>query len=381
MFPKRLRQMNVYTTIRTIHLWLAITLGGIFVLSGLTGSILVFDHALDETLNADLLLTDHPLRSEERLPYDVLWERAVVFAAAHNSKITGFTAPRHETSTQMFWMKSNDSKDTALNEVFLHPVSGEILGQRVWGDYFTSFLYVFHYTLWLGKNGKLLIGFTGIGCLLLLISGLYVWWPRGQGRHQWKAALTIKSKAGLLRRLFDLHRVAGIYGLLVLFVVVFTGVYMIFPESFRAVTPHTSPLLRAGALEQATTPQLTANQAFEIAKTALPESSFSRLYSGDGKQAWLMTFATPGDPKEDHGYSRLTLDPTNGQILDTRNWQTAPIGDRFFEWMMPLHNGSGLGWIGRALVCISGFLPLVLMITGIWRWLRKRRAKRVLRSK
>lgn len=49
-------------------------------------------------------------------------------------------------------------------------------------------------------------------------------------------------------------------------------------------------------------------------------------------------------------------------------------GETFLNLMWPLHNGDALRLPGRILVCITGFVPLVLYVTGIIRWLQKRRA-------
>tara|TARA_R100001377_G_scaffold76605_1_gene53580 strand:+ start:1124 stop:1270 length:147 start_codon:yes stop_codon:yes gene_type:complete len=39
----------------------------------------------------------------------------------------------------------------------------------------------------------------------------------------------------------------------------------------------------------------------------------------------------------------------------------------------PLHNGDALGLVGPKLVFISGFLPAILFVTGLYIWWRKRK--------
>src|SRR5690606_7845548 len=93
--------------------------------------------------------------------------------------------------------------------------TGAVLGERRFGEYFTSFVYTWHYTLLMGERGKLLIGYSAIGILLMLGIGIYLWWPQA---GQWRPSLTVKPRAGRTRRLLDLHRVFGIYGVLVMLV-------------------------------------------------------------------------------------------------------------------------------------------------------------------
>ena len=49
--------------------------------------------------------------------------------------------------------------------------------------------------------------------------------------------------------------------------------------------------------------------------------------------------------------------------------------DATLAWLHPLHNGEAFGWAGRIVVLLSGLMPWVLGVTGVWRWWHKRRAR------
>ena len=53
-----------------------------------------------------------------------------------------------------------------------------------------------------------LIGWTGLALLVLLLSGLWAWWPRGS----WTKALRFKRHAHPQRALRDWHKLAGLSG-------------------------------------------------------------------------------------------------------------------------------------------------------------------------
>lgn len=55
--------------------------------------------------------------------------------------------------------------------------------------------------------------------------------------------------------------------------------------------------------------------------------------------------------------------------------------DVFLQWQWPLHSGRVFGWTGRILVFISGLLCMLLYVTGVIRWLQKRKAKKSRREK
>ena len=65
----------------------------------------------------------------------------------------------------------------------------------------------------------------------------------------------------------------------------------------------------------------------------------------------------------------------NGQIVASRDGLADKAGDKILNWLHPLHNGEVFGLTGRIIVFISGFVPLILFVTGLLRWQQKRRAK------
>ncbi|MDZ4151263.1 PepSY-associated TM helix domain-containing protein [Methylicorpusculum sp.] len=48
----------------------------------------------------------------------------------------------------------------------------------------------------------------------------------------------------------------------------------------------------------------------------------------------------------------------------------------FTHWQWPLHSGQAFGMTGRLLVFSTGLACPVLFVTGVIRWLQKRRAAR-----
>ena len=66
-----------------------------------------------------------------------------------------------------------------------------------------------------------------------------------------------------------------------------------------------------------------------------------------------------------------------GAILAVRDTRQDPAGERFMDWMHPLHNGEAFGLVGRVLACVGGLLPVLLLVTGWLRWRHKRAARRL----
>ena len=74
----------------------------------------------------------------------------------------------------------------------------------------------------------------------------------------------------------------------------------------------------------------------------------------------------------------MWIDQYNGKVLAVQDPNQFTAGETFLNLMWPLHSGEALGLAGRILWCVTGFAPLILYVSGIIRWLQKRRAKRKL---
>lgn len=71
----------------------------------------------------------------------------------------------------------------------------------------------------------------------------------------------------------------------------------------------------------------------------------------------------------------VVIDQYSGKILDVDDPAIGTAGEVFTHWQWPLHSGQAFGWTGRILVFLSGLACPLLFITGVIRWLQKRKAK------
>lgn len=69
--------------------------------------------------------------------------------------------------------------------------------------------------------GKMVVGISVVAMILILISGILLWWIRA--RHNIKRNLSISISNGSHKFLSDLHTSGGIYAVLFLLIMAFTG--------------------------------------------------------------------------------------------------------------------------------------------------------------
>lgn len=365
-----------------VHLWLGLALGALLLIIGLTGSALVFFKEIDGWLNPHLLVVSVP--KEGQVAYRPLSEivAAAQSAIPPNAKIGFAYYPRNEQTA--FWFYTAYQRDSDVLNVFVNPYTAQVTGTRVWysaespfKNCLMGFIFKLHYTLLLGETGKTLVGILCVVCIVSSLSGLILWWPI---TGKWRQAFLLKRNASTERFNHDLHKISGFYSLLVLLGVLISGVYFNLGSQFVWMVEKFSPVTRVGAIRNSTqpnSPPITLDKAIGIAQQRYPDSS-------------VFAFSLPEKPDQPYtinqleplgvgfvGRRTLKLDQYSGEVLYVGDPVRGSGGDLFIQWQWPLHSGYFLGMVGRILVLISGIACAVLYVTGVIRWLQKRRARRL----
>lgn len=357
----------------TIHKYAGLILGLLLAVIGLTGSLLVFDHALDETLTPQTIAfqpSTHPAPLS-----DVLSNAQA--AVAGNPLPRRLYLQRGPDSPHIVRFPNADQGAGSI-EVSVSPTDGQVLAVRTWGEYPMTWLYSLHYTLLSGENGKVIVGLLGLVLLFFCLSGLVIWWPR---KNRWRSALTIRRGSNRFRFYFDLHKVVGIYLLPLLLVVGFSGVSMIFPKQVEQIVGlglSLEPKVAVSSVpnESGSVP-LGVDKIVDIAREAFPEGVLKRIDLPRGDSAvYRLSFNLPGEPWSNHGASRVWLDQYSGKVLARRIVGEQAAGTTFMAWQFPLHNADVLGLAGRWLLVVIGLAPLLFFYTGVYLWWRKRDLKK-----
>jgi len=151
-----------------VHRWLGLTVGLLFALIGLTGSVLVFDHAIDEWLNRRLL------RSETGGRPAALETVIASAEAAYGDAALSLSKPRKPGGVYEVWFRDGSDHEPKFVQVLVDPFTAEVKGQRVWGEYLMTWIYRLHFRLLAGETGAVVVGLTGLVTLLSLVSGVYL---------------------------------------------------------------------------------------------------------------------------------------------------------------------------------------------------------------
>lgn len=368
----RQRGGRLRRSVRKLHLWLGLTLGGLFVMLGLTGSVLVFYPELDALLHPEI-------RVEGKEPPD--WNRALATVRAAYPDKDGpwrFEVTGKPGAIPARYYNPPERPGHAFRPmmVWLSPDGARVLRRDYWGEYAMTFVYDLHYRLLLGELGGKIIGWLGFGLLALLISGLWVWWPRGS----WLKALRFKRHAPPQRSMRDWHKLSGLLGLVFLLILTVTGIMLELPKESDAAlgaiglpvdhAPHVyGPATSADGDHMA-----LPSQAIHAVSKVMPNARVAWIETPSANGgAFRLRMQVLGDPSYRFPHSFVWVDAKSGKVVAIQDARRSEAGTAINNWVHPLHDGSAGGLVGRLLAALAGFIPLVLFVTGWRRW-RIRRA-------
>ncbi|MEW4565066.1 PepSY-associated TM helix domain-containing protein [Bremerella sp. JC770] len=357
------------------HRWLGLTAGLIFVLLGLTGSLLVFDHAIDEWLHPTLLLSEG---SGSKKPLAEILDAANAGyqgdSRGEMSQALAVTKPRVENGVWTVWFQGGPKGAPEFIAVYVDPYTANVNGQRAWGSDPMGIVYRLHFRLLAGMFGGLAVGVIGILLLISLFSGVVLWWPLIKGGL--RAALAIRGGS---RFNYDVHKTVGITTALFMIVITFTGVYMELPflvkPVLQLVSKSTKPPeeMKSSASEKQ---PLTADQAIAIAQKEFPEATFDHLHPPEGEEGvFEVAFRQAGEVQTSYGRTQVYLDQYSGEVVYMHSPESFTATDTFLAWQFPLHNGEAFGIVGRWSVFVLGIVPAILYVTGFLLWYRRRQSR------
>jgi len=365
--------------LRWLHLWMGLTVGALFALIALTGSLLVFYPEIDAALN--------PGMHDDRLAAPAAYDRAIIVlrdtypdkTGPWRLEVTGAPGP---IPARYYNPPETAGRAFAPMMVWLSADGERILRRDWWGDYAMTLVYDLHYRLLAGHIGAIVVGWLGVASALLLLSGLATWWPKGS-LHK---ALRWRQSAPPLRRLRDWHKLVGLGALLPLTMLALTGAMLALPDESEAVL---SPLLgpvdpppKDSMIMPGIGTEISPADATVIARQALPNTRVAWIeVPGIGDCCYRIRLQQPTDPSRRFPHSFVRVARYTGQPLAIQDAEQAGRHSRLNNWLHPLHDGSFGGIATRIATVLLGLLPLLLMVTGVYRWqLRRSLHKRVASS-
>lgn len=370
---------------RTLHQLIGLTLGLVLVSQGLSGAVLVWRPELERAMlppsvpvapGADRESLDKELAAvHQAIPAGTV---RMVHLAAAPDRIDTWTV-----AIPVAGRVSADRGPGARRLVYVSQASGRILAVQGARPDLLDSLVELHHSLFLGRLGRLLLGYLAIAAVLLALTGLWLWWPRAWSVSRFRPRASAKP----------LHYALGFWAMWPLLAIAISALYFVWkqpiqrafgvapsqqlaepPRDVESHRPHDGSRHSATPAGPAKTASLDAITA--AAHNALPAEQIASIRFPEH----------PGDPFtvlcEPPGQHRRTapdsvavrvLPDGRPRIDRIQLWNQMPRRRRMLEWLPRIHQAEFGGMPIRILWSLTGCAPAVLYGSGFLMWRRRAR--------
>lgn len=369
-----------------IHLWLGLTIGLLWAISGLTGALLVFGKEADR-------LAGMRGTQEVRASLDEVLANATTAADGEFIERLLIRDRHGEIINALYADSEGRKRIVVIDAATAEPVKlTEWEPRRPFGGSLYRWLYTAHMTYLAGANGMTFVGFSGLFLISAAITGLWVGWPR---RGSWKATFAASKWRKLDHHLYGWHRAIGLTVGLIFVCSATTGALMAFPEEpvrqFLARHAGFQPthVVKSaghhgwGGDERAYTGshEIGMQRAVEVAQDTFPGAPWVRIWPPTMHYPYYtVRVRQPGEIRDWLGTTTVVVDAKTGAATGVYDAVKAPLSNKLFDAIYSLHNGEIIRLPGRVLAVLVGLALPILYVTGIWRWLRQRRKAKLVRS-
>ncbi|HET7911130.1 MAG TPA: PepSY-associated TM helix domain-containing protein [Pseudolabrys sp.] len=360
-----------------VHLWIALGLCALLVPISISGGLLVWHDEIDAWINPQRYAISGSQALLPPVVYLAQAQEAVVSDPAKpRATALRYPEPGWPMRVVMRAQPSEAGARPRVLTVYLDPSTARVLDVVDFRSSFFGFLHVFHENLTIPEySGRQIVGWAGVGMLVLSLTGLWLWWPRGGFVRglRWRRSPLFT---------FNLHSLLGFWISLPLAVVSATGIYLSFPQTARqamsSIAPMTPQGQRPGFGQIAQHTVLTADQALAAALASEPSGKPVALFLPVQQRERPLTWRTQISRAGSADVITLMTDDRTGQT----SLGAAPLsGDRAAAWIRWIHEGSHSGTVWAVAVTLTGIFPTIFAVTGIIMWLRKRAGRKELGRK
>lgn len=370
-------------------------MAGFLIMAGLTGSALAFREELEAWLAPGLHLAASARGTASGSPLDAFVLRERVEAQLPVGARVDTVQFRVEPGRTVVLRVHGPGLD--FDEVFADPMDGSLQGRRLSTALGTApgqlmpTVFALHHSLALpGPWGTLLLGVVSLLWTVDCFVGAWLTWPRGRpALPKWRSAWKVKWRAGWRRASFDLHRAGGLWLWAVLLLFAWSSV--MFNLNTQVYQPVMSAALpfddtwSAPPTEARGRSLLGRQAAHRAAQEAMKELANAhgfavlaeeRLLLNRARGDYIYMVRSTADLREHVGNTAVRVDAYTGAKLGHWLPTGGAAGNTVSNWLGALHMGhvGGLGW--RAFVAVTGAMLVMLSLTGMLIWARKRSARR-----
>lgn len=363
-----------------IHLWLGLTSGLFVCFLGITGCILAFEREIENVTQPyrNLEVQNKALISPTQL-------KEIADKALPNKHAHSITYQPGKSAQVVYY--NFDPEYYYI--VFVNQYTGEVLKVKNMADDFFRIVIMGHYYLWLPPTiGQPILTTATLIFVLLLISGLILWWPKNKAAS--KQRFTIKWNAKWRRVNYDFHNVLGFYMTWIIIFIALSGmvmgfqwfsksIYFVtsggkslteFSEAFSDTTTNAKLKLKPRAADEIWQSYLKADPQFQGSLDVhVPENekaSIEIAKNPDPETYWKSDYRY----FDQHTLKEIEVKHAFGKYENTT------VADKIYRMNYDIHVGSIAGLPGKIIAFFASLIAASMPVTGVLIWIGRNKKKK-----
>lgn len=367
-----------------LHLWLGLGSGLIVVIVSITGCIYVFEKEIRGLYE--------PWSFVEPSTQPLLKPTQLIKGAASQLKGLQPNSIRYGQRDEAVTVSNFNRKAGTSLVVYLNPYTAKVLhteksSRKSTPDFF-RFILNGHRQLWLPREiGKQVVGAGIMIFVLLLISGIVLWWPKKWIKSIRDKSFKVKWNASFKRKNYDLHNVLGFYVALFLLLISLTGLvysYKWYSKSFYWLTS-------GGKAMKEFSRTLSDSTSIQSYQQSNVDKLYSRILSTDKAEGMFISLPLkPADAisftvylkagtfykTNSYTFDQYTLKPISDGSPFSGKYEDASAADKLRRMNYDLHTGAILGIPSKIIAFIASLISATLPVTGFIIWYGKKFKKK-----
>ena len=288
--------------------------------------------------------------------------------------------------------------DNPGRAVFIDPYTGARLGELAQGERLMDVVKHIHSLAIVGTWANRWIEIVAGWAIVLVISGVYLWWPRGRS----SGVLSVRGSPGKRIWWRDLHAVTGVIASAAILFLAVTGMPWsgYWGDRFSTLTNAWGvglPEYLWNKVPQSKVPMASkVDVPWTLSKATLPQSPGAHAgAAAGGLNAAVAAIAglglAPGYrinlPVDEQGVYSATLfpqDATQERVVHLDQYTLQPLMDiryadfgiagKATEWGVAVHKGRQYGWLNQGVMLLGCVAIVLLAVSAVVMWWKRRPA-------
>jgi uncharacterized iron-regulated membrane protein len=364
--------MSFKKVILFIHRWLGFITGLVVFIVSITGCIFCFQDEIQDAV--------HSWRKVVPVERPYL-EPSVLKSIALNKYPAA-------TANYMYYLGINRPASVIANVpqkgftyIYLNPYTGQVLHtEGIKDNFFTVIEDIHLYLLLPDKIGSLVVGISVILFVLIMITGIILWWPKRKSDR--KRGFTIKWNGRWRRVNYDLHNVLGFYATSIVIILAITGLGIDFNWMDKGIYkvanlgqtyPNETRIFKSDSLfKSAIKDKPVVDRVFLTAERQSPRAQMF-LIGEDNTASGVINITAYRQSLHFGNSDFFVFDKYSGKLMQYLPNSKKSPGMKLNDLNYDIHVGQALGLFGKIIAFLASLICASLPITGFIIWLGKKK--------